>query len=191
MWPSLAVAAAGIIAVVWVTRPEVNTETTAPPASPVVVQAPRPAPVYAMALDKPEVRLSLGALTWRSSGRQGDLVADLKPGLDAFRRDDHATARRELAALTSTYPRAIEVLLYLGVSQLFLGETEAARDNLTKALAEANTAGPELGVDAAWYLAIADERLGNKEAARTALTSLCRGTSARGPAACVAAAAIK
>ena len=194
LWPSLAAAAAGIIAIVWVTRPGVAPETTpsaTTPSSAVAVPTPRPAPVYAMTLEKPEVTLSTSALTWRTSRRQGDLLADLKPGLDAFRRDDYATAQRELEALVPKYPSAIEVFVYLGVSQLFLGETQAARDNLAKAEGMADVAGPSLGVDAAWYRAIADERLGHKDEARLALTKMCRGTSPRAPAACAAASAIE
>jgi tetratricopeptide (TPR) repeat protein len=189
LWPSLAAAAAGIIAVVWVMRPGVTPEPTQTTTNrPVAVETPSPAPVYALAIEKPEVKLSPAALTWRSAGGQGDLTADLKSGLDAFRRDDYAGARRALADLTAKYPSSVEVLFYLGVSQLYLGETQNALDSFTKA---APLSDATFAADVAWYRAIADERLGHKDAARAALTSLCRGTSARGPAACVAAAAIK
>lgn len=187
-WPSLAAAAAGIIAVVWVMRPGVTLEPTQTTNRPAAVETPRPAPVYALALEKPDVKLSPAALTWRSAGGRGDLTTDLKSGLDAFRRDDYAGTRRALADLTAKYPSSVEVLFYLGVSQLYLGEHQQALDSFTKA---APLADATFAADVAWYRAIADERLGNKDAARAALTSLCRGTSARGPAACVAAAAIK
>jgi hypothetical protein len=190
-WPSLVAAAAGIIAVVWVMRPGVTPGPTLPTNPPVAVATPSSAPVYAMALDKPEVTLSVGALTWRHAGRQGDLLADLKPGLDAFRGADYATARRELSALTTNYPNAIEVFLYLGVSQLHLGEHQAALDSLKTARGMADTAGPTLGVEAAWYEAMAHERLGHKDDARIILNALCVGTSARTQAACAAAAALK
>ena len=192
LWPSLVAAAAGIIAVVWIMRPGVTPATT-PGAAPsaerqVAVNTPPPAPVYALSLEKPEITLTPMALTWRGSGRQGDLAADLKPGLDAFRRDDYATARRALTDLTSTYPTSVEVFFYLGVSQLYLGETQNALDTLSKA---APLADATFAAEIAWYRAIADERLGHVDAARSGLTAVCRGTSPRAQAACTAVASLK
>lgn len=192
LWPSLVAAAAGIIAVVWVMRPGVTPSAppsvTPVPERQVAVNTPPPAPVYALTLDKPEITLTPSALTWRSAGRQGDLAADLKPGLDAFRRDDYAAARTALADLTTKYPSSVEVFFYLGVSQLYLGEAQNALDNLTKAAPLADAA---FATDIAWYRAVADERLGHTDAARSGLTSLCRGTSRRAQAACAAAASLK
>jgi hypothetical protein len=191
MWPSFAVVAGAIIAILWVTRPTV---APAPPSTtqpPVAVSPPRPAPVYALALEKPEVKLSLATLTWRGTGRAGDLVADLKPGLDAFRGNDFTSARRELGALTAKYPNAIEVFLYLGASQSQLGEFQAAFDSLTRAVALADTADTWFGVEAAWQRAIAQERLGRKEDARVTLMAICNGHDARARAACAAAASLR
>jgi TolA-binding protein len=189
LWPSLVAAAAGIVAVIWVTRPSTHQEVAPEaPARQAAVETPRPAPVYALALEKPEIKLSPAALTWRGSGRQGDLAADLKTGLDAFRRDDYAAAERALTDLVTTYPTSVEVFFYLGVSQLSLGETPRALENLTKA---APLADETFASDIAWYRAIADERLGHADAARAGLASLCRGTSPRAQAACAAASTIK
>jgi tetratricopeptide (TPR) repeat protein len=191
MWPSFAAVAAGIIAVVWVMRPGVTPEVSPTTERPVVVNTPPAAPVFALALEKPEVKLSVGTLTWRGSSGTGDLVADLKPGLDAYRADDFATARRELGALTARYPNAVEVFLYLGIAQLHVGEYQAAVDSLTNALRLSNTADAWFGAESAWQRAIAEERIGQKNGARATLTELCKGNSPRAQAACAAAASIK
>jgi TolA-binding protein len=189
-WPSLAGAAAAVAIIVfaWPRTPPVAPQSMQTTNQPTAVETPRPAPVFALALEKPDVKLSAAALTWRGSGGQGDLTTDLKPGLDAFRSDDYAGARRTLADLVKKYPSSVEVFFYLGVSQLLLGEFQNAADSLTRAAPLADTS---FAADIAWYRAVADERLGNKDAARAALSTLCRGTSAHAPAACVAAAAIK
>lgn len=188
LMPSFAASAAGIVAVLSVIDSGVPSAPSQATNQPVATETPRPAPVYVLALEKPEVKLSAAALTWRGGSSTGDLLADLKPGLDAFRRDDYAGAQKALAGLTEKYPLSVEVLFYLGVSQLYLGETREALGNFIKAVPLADAS---FAADVMWYGAVAEERLGNNDAARTALTNLCRGTSARGPAACAAAAAIK
>lgn len=147
-----------------------------PPATP-------PAPVFHVPLDKPDVAVSLAALTWRGGGADNPLLADLKAPLDAFRSNDYQGAERGFAALESRYPDAVEVFFYGGVSRLFLNTPQPAVAALTRARALADaTFAPRT----AWYLAIAEERSGNRAQARRLLDALCRGTSDRAAPACAA-----
>lgn len=190
IWPPLAVAAAAVVviigAVVWAMRP--GGDRTVAPDRTVAVQTPASSPRYVMALAKPEVKLSAAALTWRGAGRPGDLTADLKPGLDAFRRDDFGSARRALAALTEKYAASVEVFFYLGVSQLFLDDARSALDSFATAATRADAM---FAPDITWYRSIAEERLGRIDAARTGLTELCGGTTPRAADACAALGALK
>lgn len=148
-----------------------------------------PPPAWQVPLDKPDVTLSLAALTWRGSrsgsGRDSDnqLLADLKAPLDAFRNNDYARADRAFAELESRYPNAVEVFFYGGVSRLFVNDPQRATAALTRAAALADaTFAPRT----AWYLAIAEERAGDLPRARARLDDLCRGTSDRAAPACAA-----
>jgi hypothetical protein len=139
-----------------------------------------PAPVFALTLEKPPVKLSLSALTWRGAG-DNPLPAALKPGLDAFRASDYVAANRELTQVAARFPQAVEPPFYQGVSRLFLDDAAGALHSLSAA---ARLADPSFAADVTWYLAIAAERTGKKEEARTHLSALCKGGSERAPAAC-------
>lgn len=158
-------------------------------------------PAWKVPLEKPDITLSLAALTWRGGdssrvgnrGKSGDsgsgkssenrLLADLKGPLDSFRNDDYARADRDFAALESQYPNAVEVFFYGGVSRLFVNDPPRAIAALTRAAALADaTFTPRT----AWYLAIAEERAGQLPRARARLDELCRGTSDRAAQACAA-----
>ena len=146
-------------------------------------------PAWQVPLDKPDVTLSLAALTWRGnsgsgSGSSGNqLLVDLKEPLDHFRSSDYARADRGFAALESRYPSAVEVFFYGGVSRLFVNDPQRAIAALTKAATLADTTfAPRI----AWYLAIAEERAGGLSRARARLDELCRGTSDRAAPACAA-----
>lgn len=166
-------------------------------SAPVEASAPAAAaPVWQVALDKPDVTLSLAALTWRGSGtgssasgssasgsESNPLLADLKEPLDAFRGDDYTRADRAFAALETRYPNAVEVFFYGGVSRLFVNDPERAIAALTRA---ATLADATFAARTAWYLAIAEERAGHRARARTRLDELCRGTSDRAAPACAA-----
>jgi hypothetical protein len=136
---------------------------------------------FLLPLDKPEVMISLSALTWRGEGSGNQLLADLKRPLDAFREGDYARADREFTALEPRYPNAVEVFFYGGVSRLFLDEPQRADASLARAgeLADATFA-PHI----AWYRAIAEQRVGNLAGARVRLEELCRGTGNRSGRAC-------
>jgi hypothetical protein len=123
----------------------------------------------------------MSALTWRGSKPASDngnqLLTDLKPGLDAYRRGDYATADRELTALATRYPGTIEILFYQGVSRLFLNDLAGA---ITAFDAADAVGDPTFAADVTWYRAVAEQRAGNAANARTRLEAICsaRGTDA-------------
>src|SRR5262249_49767783 len=56
-------------------------------------------PPFQLPLQKPDVRLSVAALTFRGSTDASSLVDDLAPALDAFRASDYARASQMLEPL--------------------------------------------------------------------------------------------
>jgi len=190
----VALAAAAWIAFRGPTPPAGEERPVAPAHQPETSSAAvTPPPAWQVPLDKPDVTLSLAALTWRGggsggsgtggSGQDNQLLADLKEPLDHFRNNDYARADRAFAALESRYPNAVEVFFYGGVSRLFVDDPPRAIAALTRAAALADaTFAPR----AAWYLAIAEERGGQLSRARARLEELCRGTSDRVAQACAA-----
>jgi hypothetical protein len=177
----------GIVAVaalVWLVSIETESpERLGPPERTVVVATPPAAPPFLLAFDKPEVRLGMAALTWRGAPGDNQLLADLKPGLDAYRQGDYATANRELTALESRYPATIEVLFYQGVSRLFLNDLDGAIGSLTAAEAIGDRT---FAADVTWYRAVAEQHAGNVAAARTRLDALCRAKDDGAARACAA-----
>jgi hypothetical protein len=181
----------GIVAVaslVWVISRETETgERIGPPETQVVVATPPAAPPFLLPFDKPDVRLSMNALTWRGSTPGSDdgnqLLIDLKPGLDAYRRGDYATADRELAALGLRYPGTIEILFYQGVSRLFLNNYAGA----IAAFEAADAVGDQTFVaDILWYRAVAEQRSGNVASARARLEDICAARGVDASRACTA-----
>lgn len=159
------------------------------PAPPPAIADARPAPQlspdatpsFALVLDPADVRLSLGALTWRGDRPGGSFLTDLKPGLDAYRAGDYAAADRSFDTVLQRYPDAVEPHFYQGVSRLFLDNAEDAVTSLTTA---ARLAGDEFVDDVAWYLAIAYERTGQSTPAQQQLRTVCERHGARAVAAC-------
>lgn len=181
--PVLATAAAVmLVAAAWFTSRMVSPAPPAPTIRPADTLASAPAP-FQLPLDKPDVVLSLSALTWRGSTGANQLLTDLKAPLDAFREDDYARADRGFTALETRYPQAIEVFFYAGVSRLFMNDPQRAVTALTRA---SELADATLAPTVAWYLAIAEQRTGNLARARGRLDQLCRGTSPRAAPACEA-----
>ena len=190
-WLRPALLGSGIVAVaslVWLVSSETEVaERMAPPERTVVVALPPAAPPFLLPFDKPDVRLGMGALTWRgsspSNANGNQLLADLKPGLDAYRQGDYATADRELTALSSRYPGTIEILFYQGVSRLFLNDLPGA----IAALDAAEGLGDRtFAADVAWYRAVAEQRSGNLAGARARLDAICRGPVEDAARACAA-----
>jgi hypothetical protein len=163
----------------------------ATPESTVAVATPPAAP-FLLPVDKPDVKIGLAALTWRGSSQgNNQLLADLKPGLDAYRAGDYATAERELTALASRYPGTIEILFYQGISKLFLNDAAGAVTSLSAAEAVGY---PSFAGDVSFYRAVAEQRAGNTADARSRLEALCgakAGADSQGAArACAALAQI-
>jgi hypothetical protein len=187
-WLRPALLGSGVVAVaslVWLVSSKTErSERIAPPETTVVVALPPAAPPFLLPFEKPDVRLGMGALTWRgSTGDTNQLLTDLKPGLDAYRSGDYATADRDLTSLAMKYPGTIEILFYQGVSRLFL-------DNLPGAL-ESFTAADAIGdrtfaADVSWYRAVAEQRSGKLADARTRLDRLCRAGGGGAARACAA-----
>jgi hypothetical protein len=181
----------GIVAVaslVWLVSSETEVaERMSPPERTVVVALPPAVPPFLLPFEKPDVRLSMGALTWRGSSPTNadgnQLLADLKPGLDAYRQGDYATADRELTAIASRYPGTIEILFYQGVSRLFLNDLPGA----IAALDAAEGVGDRTFADDVWwYRAVAEQRSGNAAGARARLDAICRGPAEGAARACAA-----
>ena len=136
---------------------------------------------FALPLEKPQVKLSVAALTWRGDAREKSLAEQLRPGLDAFRADDYATANQELARASAAFPEAIEPVYYQGVARLFLNDVSGALDSLSAAMRLSDTA---FRADVAWYLAIAEERAGRIADARGHVRTVCESKSERSAEAC-------
>lgn len=188
VWSSLvAVAAVLVVAVVIVQR---SRETPIAPTAGVGTDRPGTAPLptaprFQLSLDKPDVKISPRALTYRGDVTADAFLSQLKPALDAYRRSDYRRADREFTALAAQYPQSVEVLFYQGVARLFLSDFAGADASLSAAdrLNDVSFA-----VDVAWYRAIADERLGRMADARARLTTLCsQDNQPRQRAACEAA----
>ncbi len=170
-------AVAAVLLVVFIARrPADIVAPPVPPSTLAVVEAPV-APPFRLAFEKPEVRLGMASLTWRGAPGESPLLADLKPALDAYRRDDYASAARELATLAGRYPDAVEVHFYRGVSRLFLDDATGAIASLDAA---EHAADDTFIADVRWYRAVAAQHAGQADDARVRLDALCRRGDARG-----------
>ena len=190
-WLRPVLAGSGLVAIaslVWVVSKTTEVgERLRPPETQVVVNLPAAAPPFLLPYEKPEVRLGLAALTWRGASPTSDdgnqLLADLKPGLDAYRRSDYATANRELTALSTRYPGTIEILFYQGVSRLFLEDYTGA----IAAFEAADAVGDAtFASDVSWYRAVAEQRVGNVATARARLDAICTARGGDAARACTA-----
>jgi hypothetical protein len=157
-----------------------TTSTTAPIPEQPIASTPS-TPVFQLPLDKPDITLSMSALTWRGGGANNPFLKELKTPLDAFREGDYAAADRGFTALEPRYPEAVEVFFYGGVSRLFVNEGQRALTALTRA---GELADPTFAPQVAWYRAIAEQRTGDLTQARATLDTLCRGSSERAAPAC-------
>ena len=190
VWAPLAAAAAiALVATVWSSSrgpaPAVPLPSPAVPEATVArVDPPRADPPRVeLPLDKPDVRLSTAALTYRGPAGATSLVDELAPALDAFRQSDYARAAELLERAAKRYPASIEAPFYRGVSLLFLNDHAGAITDLKKAERMKDAA---FAADAAWYLAVAEQRSGDTASARARLDGLCRRSGPRSGAACEA-----
>ena len=129
-------------------------------------------PAGNLVLQKAAIKIPAAAvLLYRSDRKDSQaFLQDLAAALEPYRRDDYAEAARLLAPLTSKYPDASEPVFYLGVSQLFLNQNEAAIESLRLAHRRGDAT---LRDDASWYLAVALDRAGKTQDARVEVEALC------------------
>lgn len=136
-------------------------------------------------LEKPEVKFTMAALSWRSPGSAAnEFLSALAPGVAAYRAGRFDEAEHDFAGLRTRFPSAVEVPFYLGVSQLFLGKNRLAAASLESA---AGLADDSFAADVSWYLAIAWQRAGRAAEAGERFAALCRGSSPYAARACDAA----
>ena len=143
----------------------------------------RPASVR-IAYDKPAVKLSASALTWRGEASANPFLRDLAPAFDAYRAGDYARAVAAFDRLSAVYPDAIEVVFYQGVSRMLAGDDAGAIAPLETAARLGNATFAD---DVSWYLAVAQQRSGAVDA-KARFAALCRGRSNHAAAACSAVA---
>ena len=103
------------------------------------IEVPR-TPPFQLSFDKPDVRLSASALTWRgpsTSTRRPDgntFIADLKPALDAYRAGQYRASFDALfVTLRTRYPASVEAAFYQGATRLLRGDATGAIEPLTAA----------------------------------------------------------
>ena len=118
---------------------------------------------------------SAGALTVRGAG-PAPFPDALAEALIPWRAGRYAEAAGRLAALRPTYPDAVEVPFYLGVSWLLSGSPRKAVAPLRQAL---EAAPPSLRAEAAWYLGVSLLDDAQPDAAHRAFTEACRAGHAR------------
>jgi hypothetical protein len=180
LFGGLAAAATLLIAVV-VSRPQPEDAGVEPPRT--VDTAPPPAPIR-IAFDKPPVKLSPAALTWRGAASDNPFVRDLAPAFDAYRAGDYEKAGAAFDRLSARYPDAVEVRFYQGVTRMLAGDDTGAIAPLEAA---ARVDDVTFKDDVPWFLAVARQRAGTPDA-RAGLADLCRGTGPHAAAACAAVA---
>jgi len=183
--PSFIAATLALLVVASATVSYVNRAT--PPQTPATVTTgpttPQQVTTFALQLEKPAIRLSVAALTWRGAGDNSSLMDQLRPGLDAFRADDYASADEQLGRAAAAFPKAVEPVYYQGISRLFLNDPRGAIDSLSAA---ARLADASFRPDVTWYLAVAEERVGMITEARVHVQSVCQSASDRSAQACAA-----
>jgi TolA-binding protein len=133
-------------------------------------------------LEKPGVKLTASALLLRSEeGDSQKFLKDLAPALDAYRKDDYASAAERFVALTKKHPRSVEVYFYLGVSRLYTKDYSGAVTALETAR---KLADDTFSDDIAWYLMLAHQRTGEKEKAEAERKKICSGSGLFAQRAC-------
>ena len=184
--PAFAMGAACLVLVAglfaWRTLSSRTEESRQPPPV-AVTAAPSPAPTFHLKLDAPAIRLSTAVLSWRGAAQGNRLLADLEPGLAAFKSGDYSGANTVFSRLAATYPNAFDVHYYQGITRLFVNDINGAMDSLTAAERLADSS---FAPDVAWYLAVANERAGKADEVRSRLTRLCQAGATHAADACTA-----
>ena len=185
LWqPAFATAAVVVVvaATVWLLRGR-EAPPSPEPETQVAVNEPPPVVPPVLPLDKPVIKISAAALTFRGAS-DNQLLADLKQPFDAIRADDYRTAVDAFSSLARQYPMSVEVAYYDGVARIFLDDPAGALASLARAeqIGESSFAS-----DIAWYQAVALERAGRRDEARDRLRALCDAKGARSAEACALA----
>jgi hypothetical protein len=147
-----------------------------------VAPTPQQPPVQVALTRLPPDRELITGLVFRGahSADEPD-AAELEPAFAAYMKDHYDAAEKHFSKLAKQYPKADVPVLYLGVSQLFLGQNQAALTTLTLAQ---ELAAPSRRDAAAWYQAIATLRTHSADAGML-FQSLCqRGSSSYSKKAC-------
>ena len=182
LWqPAFAAAAVVVIAAsVWLLRGRESTPVSPQePEAQVAVNAPEVVPPV-LPIDKPVIKISAAALTFRGAS-DNQLLADLKPPFDAIRADDYRAAVDAFASLATRNPMSVEGAYYDGVARLFLDDPAGALASLARAEQIGDSS---FAPDIIWYQAVAMERAGRRDEARARLRALCDQKGARSAEAC-------
>ena len=178
MW--LGVAAALVIAVIGAmvlspgeaTRPDsdpVGSATPSTPSTPPAPAARAEPPSWARLETAPEVRLPASlALTVRGADRNREALEAFGVAIAHYRAGRFGEAANLLQPLAARRPDIPEFGFYLGIAQLFSGNSSAAVAPLRQARASRM-----LSEDAQWFEAVALEQAGSRTEARDLLTVLC------------------
>jgi len=189
-WGGLAVAATVLLAVMVTRGTRDGSSVSGTPSGPPDREAnargtarpPGAAPIL-IAFNRPDVKLSPSALTWRGDPAANPFLRDLAPAFDAYRAGDDRRAVAQFDRLATVYPDSIEVLFYQGVSRMLAGDDAGAVAPLEAA---ARLGSPAFEDDVAWYLAVAQQRSG-RPGTRDRFAALCRGKGRHASEACAAA----
>ena len=183
LWqPAFAAAAVVVIvASVWILRGRDATPVSRDePEAQVAVNTPPDVAPPVLPLDKPAIKISAAALTFRGAN-DNQLLADLKPAFDAIRGDEYRAAVGEFTRLATQYPASVEVAFYEGIARLFLDDPNGALASLARAEQIGDSS---FAPDITWYQAVALERAGRRDEARDRLRALCDQKAARSAEAC-------
>jgi len=194
-WRPLSLAAAVVLLVVTAVMIRSLNRSVAPTRQaaqpPVSAASPPAVPASgSLTLSKAAIKIpAFAVLTFRGDANSANsYLADLAAALEPYRQDNFAKAAQTLAALSRRYPRAAEPAYYLGISQLFLAQNQAAVESLQTAR---RYAADTLREDVSWYLIVAFDRSGKTPEALREAEALCgRGGEYRDRS-CAAAAELR
>ena len=153
-------------------HPTVQVVQSSPAAAPPAVIADLQIPLLPL---PPPAPGATAPLTRGSHSGEDPFTEQLLPAFDAYNRNDYSLAAKRFFSLAATYPHSPVVHLYLGVSQLFLAEDQAAFTSLAIATVARTRSVAE---PAAWYQAIAAQRLHHPNA-KSRLESICHNSAAQ------------
>jgi hypothetical protein len=137
----------------------------------VVPPVPAPSHLVQLELEKlpPPSSLQEGLVFRGGAVRPEPTAEELGHAFHAYQTADYRDAATQFSALARRYPKSDIPVLYLGVSQLFLGENQAALSSLSAAEIVARPSRKDVS---SWYRAVAAMRVQSSEA-KALFESLC------------------